>query len=399
MKRFEYKAKDTKSGRNVKGTIQAESERLAGKLLMERGFAPTEIKEEGGNAADKLMYKIALKDKIVFTRQFSTLIGSGLPLADALKTVADQTQNKLMRAVIEDILGMVSGGKSLSESLDKYPDVFDNVYRALVAAGELSGTLDKSLIRLAAQQEKDAATMSKIRGAMTYPVIVMAVMMMVMLFMVFSVIPQVESLYLDLGQELPGATRILVGLTNFMLNFWWLVLALVVAGVFLAVQWLKTESGIHFKDQFKLKVPMFNALTTRLYNARFTRTSQTLLETGVPMLDVLRISGDAVNNTIVQADIQEAAEKVKGGAALSASLRDKKTIMLLVPQMIYVGEQSGRIDEMLGKCAQVFEDELEERVRTISTMIEPVLMVFLALGAGGIIAAVLLPMYNLVNIV
>jgi len=398
MKRFNYKAKDSKTGKNVKGSIQAESERLAGKLLMDRGFVPTDIREEGGGA-DKFIYKIALKDKIVFTRQFATLIGSGLPLADSLRTVADQTPNKLMKAVIEDVLSMVEGGKSLSESLNKYPDVFDNVYRSLVSAGELSGTLDKSLVRLAAQQEKDAATMSKIRGAMTYPVIVLVVMGAVMLFMVFTVIPQVEQLYVDMGQQLPVATRILVAIVDFFMSFWWLVTAALLAGGYLFWQWMKTDSGIEFKDQVKLNVPVFNALTRRLYMARLCRTSQTLLETGVPMLDVLRITGESVNNTVVQRDIDGAAEKVKGGAALSASLKDRDSILPLVPQMIYVGEQSGRIDEMLGKAAQVYEDELDERVRTISTMIEPVLMVFLALGAGGIIAAVLLPMYNLVNIV
>jgi type IV pilus assembly protein PilC len=327
------------------------------------------------------------------------LIGSGLPLADSLRTVADQTSNKLMKGIVEDMLSSVEGGKPLSEAMDRYPDVFNNVYRALIGAGEMSGTLDKALIRLAEQQEKDAETISRVRGAMVYPAIVMVVMVAVMLFMVFSVVPQVEALYKDLGQTLPMMTLILVWMTNFILSFWWLILAIFVALGWLFWQWLHTESGIKFKDNFKLNVPLFNKLTRRLYMARFARTAQTLLTTGVAMLDVLHISGEAMNNTVVQKEIDDAADKVKGGSALSTSLKDKQYIMPLLPQMIYIGEQSGKIDDMLGKAAQVYEDELEEEVRNLSTMIEPILMVVLAVMAGGLIAAVLLPIYQLVNIV
>jgi type IV pilus assembly protein PilC len=400
MKRFAYKAKDSKTGKVVKGSIQAESERLAGKLLLDRGMMPENIKEELTNqGANKLINRVSLKDKIIFTRQFATLVGSGLPLADSLHTVAEQTQNKTMKAILEDVLGMVEGGKSLSEAMDKYPDVFNNVYRALISAGEMSGTLDKSLVRLAEQQEKDAETISKVRGAMVYPAIVLAVMVIVMLFMVFSVVPQVEALYNDLGQTLPMMTLILVGITNFMLGYWWLVLIILAMLGYLFWQYLKTEGGIKFKDTFKLNVPLFNRLTRRLYMARFARTTQTLLLAGVSMLDVLKISGEAVNNTVVQKEIDSAAEKVKGGSALSSALKDREYILPLVPQMTYVGEQSGKIDEMLGKAAQVYEDELDEEVRNLSTMIEPILMVVLAVMAGGLIAAVLLPIYQLVNIV
>ena len=400
MRRFTYKAKDQKTGKVVKSSIQAESERLAGKLLMERGFLPIDIKEEAlDKGINKALNRITLKDRIIFTRQFATLVGAGLPLADSLRTTADQTANKLMKAVVEELLSQVEGGRPLSEAMDRYPDVFNNVYRALIGAGEMSGTLDKALFRLAAQQEKDAETISRVRGAMVYPAIVMVVMIAVMLFMVFSVVPQVEALYKDMGQVLPWMTQVLVFTTNFMLNFWWLILALCGVLGWLFYQWLKTESGIRFKDNFKLNVPLFNRLTRRLYMARFARTSQTLLTTGVAMLDVLRISGEAVNNTIVQGEINDAADKVKGGSSLSSSLKDKTYIMPLVPQMIYIGEQSGKIDDMLGKAAQVYEDELEEEVRNLSTLIEPILMVVLALMAGGLIAAVLLPIYQLVNIV
>jgi type IV pilus assembly protein PilC len=399
MKRFLYKAKDAKTGERLKGSIQAESERAAGRLLVERGYVPISLDEEGMGILAKLMGKVTTKDKIVFTRQFATLIGAGLPLANSLRTVADQTQNKAMKAVIEDILASVEGGKSLADAFSKHPDTFDKVYLALIAAGEMSGTLDESLKRLALQQEKDAAMMSKIRGAMTYPAIVLVVIILVVAFMMFTVVPQVEALYEDLKQPLPALTAFMVGMANFFISFWWVVLIVLVGLVWFFGQFLRTNTGIRFAAAFKLNVPLFKNLFRRLYMARFARTAQILLATGVAMLDTLRISGDAMNNVLVKRSVDEAAEKVQGGKELSDSLRDKDYIMPLVPQMISIGEQSGKIDEMLGKAAQVYEDELDEQIRTISTMIEPILIVFLAIVAGGMIAAILFPIYALVNLV
>jgi type IV pilus assembly protein PilC len=194
-------------------------------------------------------------------------------------------------------------------------------------------------------------------------------------------------------------TQILVACTNFLLAYWWAVLIGMGVIGYLFWQWLKTEPGIKFKDTFNLNVPLFSKLTRRLYMARFARTTQILLATGVSMLDVLKISGEAVNNTVVNEQIEDAATRVKGGALLSSALKDKEYILPLVPQMVSIGEQSGKIDEMLGKAAQIYEDELEEQIRNLSTMIEPILMVILALMAGGLIVAVLLPIYQIVNVV
>jgi type IV pilus assembly protein PilC len=402
MKRFDYRARNLKTGAVVKGNIQAETERAAGKLLIDKGLSPISLKAEGEALFGFLKGgkgKVGTKDKIVFTRQFATLIGAGLPLANSLRTVADQTQNKAMKSVIESILADVEGGKPLVDAFAKHPKVFDKVYLSLIAAGEMSGTLDESLKRVAMQQEKDSAMMSKIRGAMTYPGIVLVVILLVVGFMLFTVVPQVENLYNDLKQPLPAATAIMVGGANFLMQFWWLVLVVVVGAVVGFVSFLKTKVGVRVFSMFKLNVPMFKKLFQRLYMARFARTAQILLATGVAMLDVLRISGDAVNNEVVKESITKAAEMVKGGKALSVAIKDKPYIMPLVPQMVSIGEQSGKIDEMLGKAAQVYEDELDEQIRTISTMIEPVLMVFLALVAGGMIAAILFPIYSLVNMV
>lgn len=398
MRKFNYQARDGATNKIVKAVVQAESENAAAKLLITQGFTPlsiTEISEDG--ALGFLRNRISTKDRIVFTRQLATLIGAGLPLSQSLHTALEQTENKRLQGVIEDVTASIEGGKSLHESFSKHPDVFDKVFLALIAAGEASGTLDDALRRIADQQEKDAATMSKIKGAMTYPVIVLVVIFGVMGFMLFTVVPQVEKLYSDLGETLPFITQMMVTAANFMTGFWWLILMALVAVVYFSRQYFRTESGIKFVDTLKLNAPIFGPMFRKLYMARLTRTGQTLLTTGVPMLDMLRITSEAVNNTIIAKSVERAADKVKGGKALSASLQPEEYILPLVPQMIKIGEQSGKIDDMMGKTAQVYEDELDEQIKTISTSIEPILMVVLAVVAGSMVAAILLPIYSLVN--
>ena len=399
MKKFSYEARDQSSNKITKATLQADSETAAAHLLIEQGFTPLVIKEQTdqGNFLAKLSGRITTKDKIVFTRQLATLIGAGLPLAQSLHTALEQTQNKQLQSIIQEIVASVEGGKTLSDSFAKHPQVFDAVFIALVSAGELSGTLDDSLQRVANQQEKDAATTSKIRGALTYPIIVLVVIFGVMAFMLFTVVPQVEKLYHDLKKQLPFITQVMVGIADFLTHYWWVVVIVIGIAVYFFLQYLKTEQGIKFKDTFKLNVPVFGKMFRKLYMARFTRTGQTLLSTGVSMLDMLGITATAINNTILAKGITRAAEKVKGGKALSVALQPEDYILPLVPQMIKIGEQSGRIDEMMGKVAQVYEDELDEEIRTISTSIEPILMVVLAIVAGGMVGAILLPIYSLVN--
>lgn len=399
MKKYDYEARDSASNKIVKSVVQADSENAAAKLLTSQGFVPLkiELQDDKTSFFAKFSGRITTKDKVVFTRQLATLIGAGLPLAQSLRTVQEQTTNKRMQEIVQEIISDVEGGKSLSDSFAKHPEAFNKVYVALVSAGETSGTMDDSLKRLAAQQEKDAAMMSKIRGAMMYPSIVLAVIILVIGFMLFTVVPQVEGLYRDLNKGLPFVTLMMIKVANFFSSLWWLViLAMIIGGYFLA-QYLKTEQGIRTKDIFKLNVPMFKGMFRKMYMARFARTGQVLLSTGVPMLDMLRITSDAVNNVIISESILRASDKVKGGKALSASLSNEDYFLAMVPQMIKIGEQSGKIDEMMGKTAQVYEDELDEEIRALSTAIEPVLMVFLAIVAGTMVAAILLPIYSLVG--
>lgn len=399
MKKYDYEARDSASNKIVKSVVQADSENAAAKLLTAQGFVPLkiELQDDKTNFFARFSGRITTKDRVVFTRQLATLIGAGLPLAQSLRTVQEQTTNKRMQEIVQEIISDVEGGKSLSDSFAKHPEAFNKVYVALISAGETSGTMDDSLKRLAAQQEKDAAMMSKIRGAMMYPSIVLVVIILVIGFMLFTVVPQVEGLYRDLNKGLPFVTLMMIKVANFFSSLWWLViLAMIIGGYFLA-QYLKTEQGIRTKDIFKLNVPLFKGMFRKMYMARFARTGQVLLSTGVPMLDMLRITSDAVNNVIISESILRASDKVKGGKALSASLSNEDYFLAMVPQMIKIGEQSGKIDEMMGKTAQVYEDELDEEIRALSTAIEPVLMVFLAIVAGTMVAAILLPIYSLVG--
>lgn len=399
MKKYTYEARDNATNKIVKSVVQADSENAAAKLLTSQGFAPLKIELQDDKAGffARLSGRISAKDKIVFTRQLSTLIGAGLPLAQSLRTVQEQTSNKKMQEIVQEIVADVEGGKSLSDSFGKHPEVFDKVYVALVSAGEASGTMDQALKRLAAQQEKDAAMMSKIKGAMIYPAIVLSVIVLVVGFMLVTVVPQVEHLYKDLNKQLPIMTLIMVNTANFFISFWWLIIIILGVGGYFLLQYIKTDPGIKMKDTFKLNVPLFKGMFRRLYMARFARTAQTLLSTGVPMLDMLKITSDAVNNVIISKGINRAADKVKGGKALSMALKSEEYFLVMVPQMIKIGEQSGKIDEMLGKTAQVYEDELDEEIKAISTAIEPILMVFLAGVAGLMVGAVLFPIYSLVG--
>lgn len=398
MKRYTYKAKDKRTGRVIGGTVQAENERAAGRILFEQGYIPQKVREDTKDGFfSKLSNRVSSKQRIIFTRQFATLIGAGLPLSTSLRMVAEQTEDKATKAMIEDVLAQVEGGKTLHEAFAKHPDVFNRVYLSLIEAGEASGTLDKSLQRLAVQQEKDANMISKIRGAMIYPAIVLAVIVVVVIFMMIAVVPQVEGLYRDLGKPLPVLTQVLVAISNFVMNFWWLITVMLGLAVWFFMQFRKTDVGQKWLSMVKLRAPIFSGLFLRLYNARFARIAQMLLSAGVPMLDAINISAEAVNNIVLEDQFKQAATMVRSGKPLSTALKAREYILPLLPQMAATGEQSGKIDEMLGKAAQIYEDELDERIAAISTMIEPILMVVLAVVAGGLVGAVLFPIYSLVS--
>ncbi len=396
MQIFTYKARDLKTGKKVTAEVEADSDRVAARLLNERGLAPLEIRLKDDHVAAAIFKRIPTKDKVIFSRQLSTLMNAGLPLVQSLNTVNGQTNNKAFKEVIGNIIGDVETGSTLADALAKHPKVFDTVYTSLIAAGEASGTLDMSLARLADQQEKDSEIISKIRGALVYPAIVIVVLIGVVVFMLTSVLPQVQNLYNGLpGAKLPVLTRGLLGLSSFILNFWWMIILVLVAIVFVGIRWARTPQGKSRLDHIKMTAPAIGPLYMKLYMARFARISSTLVASGVPMIKMLATTAEAVDNIHIEASISRASEQVKGGKSLSQSLSGDDNFLELVPNMINIGEQSGSLDKMLAKLADYYEKEVDNQIRSISTVIEPAMMVIVGIIALIMVAAVLLPIYSL----
>ncbi|MBA3757875.1 type II secretion system F family protein [Candidatus Saccharibacteria bacterium] len=400
MLTYTYTARESSTGKKIKAELQAESEKAAAKLLKERGLQALEITQEGGKKSplDKILKRIPTKEKVIFSRQLSTLINAGLPIVQSLQNVSEQTSNKTFSSIINSIIQDVEAGSSFSVALSKYPKVFNNVYISLVAAGETSGTLDVSLERLANQQEKDADIISKVRGAMIYPIIVMVVMMAVVIFMLTTVLPQVQVLYDGLpGAELPLLTKVLLSMSNALINYWWIFIVILVFFAFMFSRWARTGPGKQVIDQLKMTMWPVGPLFVKLYMARFSRTGATLVGSGVPLLQMLGITAEAVNNVHIASSINKAAEKVKGGKSLSEGLMGEPHFPDLVPNMIRIGEQSGAMEAMMGKSADYYEKEVDNQIKAISTLVEPVLMIIMGIVAFLIVAAVLLPIYGLVG--
>lgn len=400
MLTFTYTARDPATGQKVKAEVQAENQQAAARLIQKEGLAPLEVtaKSVDGKGLAKLFNKVKTKERVIFARQLSTLINAGLPLVQSLRSVLAQTKSKPLQAVINSIITDVESGKPMSETIAKFPDVFNQVFVSLIASGETSGTLDTSLERIANQQEKDAEIMAKVRGAMTYPVIVLFVMMGVVGFMITSVLPQVETLYSGIpGVQLPLITRVLLVISHFVTDSWYIVAGVLIAIGFFTGKWARTGPGKSFFDALKMRMWPVGPLFMKLYMARFARTGATLVATGVPLIQTLEITAKAVDNTHISKSINQAIEKVKGGKALSASLAGDPNFLELVPQMLKIGEDSGAIEAMLEKTADYYEKEVDNQIKSISTIIEPVLMIVLGIVALIIVAAVLLPIYGLVG--
>ncbi len=398
MLNYSYTARNAKTGQKVKAQVQADNEEAATKLIREQGLTPIDIKEEKAGGFSFKLKRIKTKDKVLFSRQLSTLINAGLPLVQSLRSVASQTTNKPLKVVINQVIADVEAGGSFASGLEKHPKVFNRVYISLVAASEASGTLDTGLERLADQQEKDADIIAKVKGAMIYPLIVMAVMLCVVGFMIIKVLPQVQGIYSGLdGVSLPLVTRVLLAISHFITHFWWIVLIILGLSAFFGTRAAKTLGGRRVIDRFKMSAWPIGPLFMKLYMARFARTGTTLVAAGVPLIQVLEITAEAVDNVHIGDSLKKAIEKVKGGKALSDAIDGDRNFLILVPNMLRIGEQSGALETMLAKVAEYYEKEVDNEVKAISTIIEPVMMVIMGIMALIIVAAILLPIYGLVN--
>ena len=400
MANFIYKAVDPATRKHVSVSISAASQAEANRLILERGLRPLSVKETrtGDSSLLAALRGIKRKDRVLFTTQMSTLLSAGLPLLQSLETAADQTANKELKKIIRDLIISIESGVSFSDALAKYPRVFDNIFVNLVKSGEASGALDTSLQRLAVQQEKDGALIDKLKNALVYPVIVSIVMVLVVVFMLVLVLPKVTAFYEGLdGVSLPFITRALLAVSDFVINFWYLMIGGLFGFVVGLRYWMRSDSGKSVMDQVKLQMPVLKNLYRNVYMARFSRTIGTLFGAGVNLIHSLEIIQKGINNVHVERSLGRSTALVQEGTPLSASLRQNPHFTDLVSDMIQIGEQSGQTEEMLLKAATYYESEVEKALKTLSTMLEPIMILSLGGVAIAIILAILLPIYSVFN--
>ncbi|NCN06905.1 MAG: type II secretion system F family protein [Candidatus Pacebacteria bacterium] len=395
---FAYTAKN-EFGENLRGKVEARNVHQAASVLKERNLLVIQLKPltEDAFAPLKAMFVGVKTDDIVnFTRQLSTMISAGLPLASSLSILVQQSKPEMSRltaAILED----VEGGISFADALEKHPDAFDNLYTQLVRAGELGGVLDEVLARLAENMEKSKAFRAKTKGAMIYPVIVLLAMVIVGFIMMIFVIPKLTAMYTDFGAELPLATRALIGISEFMKTFWWLFIGGGIGGFLAFKRWIKTESGRAIWHTFILRIPIIGVLNTKIVLTEFARTTSLLIGAGVSLLNALEIVTKGVSNQVYQSALEDATKDVEKGVPLSEALERGAAFPPILFQMTAVGEETGKLDEILKKLSDYFEQESEQAVKNLTAAMEPLIMVVLGIGVGAMVIAIIMPIYNLTS--
>ena len=397
---FSYKAKN-RAGKVVVGKTIAENEEQARKDIAKQDLFVLSIKNKKHHFLSELSFKkqVSAKDKIIFTRELAIMIRGGLPLIDALSTLEEQTENLEFKRVIKVIATDVRGGLALSKALAKHPQVFPDLYIAVTTSGERSGKLDEVLNRLSEQLQKDYDLTASVKNAITYPSVVIATLIMVVILMLIFVVPKMRTIFNDMGVALPLATRMLLSISSFVINYWYVILIIIV-GLFLFIRfWNRTVAGGLAFDKMKIKIPIFGNLIKKIYLARFTRTTATLIASGLPMLEIIETDRVVVGNKYYEPIFDQIHQDVEGGVPLSLAMKKHKIFPVMISQMISVGEKSGKIDEMLLQLADFYDKEVAAITSNMAALIEPILMVIIGIGVGAAIIAIIMPIYSLVNVV
>ena len=394
---FKYKVRD-KDNQIVEGKLEATSEKQAAEVLKSKNYWIASLsKEESLSFFNLNKLKKPKEDDLVdFTRQLSTMINSGLTLIDALRILKNQSPQTLI-PVLDKILTEVESGKSLSQALEATGDVFSSVYIALVRVGESAGLLDDILKKLAESMEAEREFKNKTKGALVYPAIVVVGMIVVVVIMMIFVIPKMTQMYVDMGIELPMMTRVLIGTSEFMARYWYLLFGLVAISVSSFKKWAKTELGGMITEQITFKIPVWGKLKEDVILAKFARTMGLLVASGISVLEALRIVGDTLGSRIYKEGLNRVMERVEKGVSLAESMSAIEEFPPILPQMVSVGEQTGKVDEVLTRLAIYYEAESAQKIKTLTTAIEPLIMVVMGVGVGFLVAAVILPIYNLTS--
>jgi len=389
---------ETKKGKVIKGELEAADEKAAGLQLKRRNLKIKKIKPKPKDIFENVSFmqpKVTNKDIVIFTRQFSTMIDAGLPLLQGLTILADQAENRTFKRILKEIVKDVEGGSSLAEAMGKHPKIFDSLFVNLIAAGEVGGILDTILQRLAAYIEKAEKLKSKIKGAMTYPIIVVAIAIIVMAVIMIFVIPVFQDMFSSFGKALPVPTQIVVAISNFTTeNILYMIGALILF-VFLFKKYRGTTRGRKTTDALSLKLPVFGPLLKKVAVARFSRTLGTMIKSGVPIITALEIVARTSGNVVLEEVVLDVRSSIAEGQPIADPLSENDIFPNMVVQMIAVGEATGALDSMLEKIADFYDDEVDVAVEAMTSMLEPLLMVFLGGSIGGLVVAMYLPIFSM----
>jgi len=400
---FKWEGK-SRTGQVLKGEMDAPTEEAVSQKLRSQQIMPSKIK--GKSRGEMLMsiqigggQKITDHDVVIFSRQFATMIDAGLPLVQCLDILINQQDNKNFQKVLQDVKTDVESGSTFAKALGKHPKVFDQLYVALVAAGEVGGILDTIMNRLSAYMEKSAKLRGKVKGALMYPMVVMIIALGVCAIMLIFVIPVFKKMFEDFGGALPGPTQVVVDLSQFLRGWWYVLIPALVGAVYVFKFLVNTPRGKAIKDDVSLKLPVFGELIRKQAVAKFTRTLGTMITSGVPILDGLEIVAKTAGNSTIEKAIMKTKDSIAEGKTIAEPLLESGVFPPMVCQMITVGEATGALDVMLAKIADFYEDEVDVATDTLTKLLEPIMMVFLGGIVGGLLVTMYLPIFKIVTVI
>ncbi len=399
MPSFAYAAREAATGREIKSSIDAATEQAAIAALLNRNLLVVSIQEKVGKKGKNLGGKVALHDLVVYTRQLATMIDAGLAMVQCLQALAEQTPSRVMREVIKDVCARVEAGDSFSDALKKHPKTFDRLYTCMVAAGERGGLLAEILARLATYLENSARLRKKVKSAMMYPTAVTTIAIGITVFLLVKVVPVFGEIYSGFGAKLPGPTQWLINISELLRNNLLIVAPILGALIYGWFAYIKTKKGREFWDRTRIRLPIFGGIAHKICLARFTRTLASLIRSGIPILEVLNIVSQTVGNVIMEKAILTASVDIERGEGIAAALGKHPIFPSMVIRMVTAGEQTGKIDAMLERISDFLDEEIETTLSGLTSLIEPILIVFLGFPVGGIAICMFLPIFKMTEII
>ena len=398
---FDYRVRDRK-GDIVTGTLEGESVQAVADRLRQMGLTPVDVKQHGTGLKMEIVLRpghVDMKDLAIFARQFATMVNAGLPILRCVAVLADQTESPELAKVLRKVRTDVEQGTSLTAALARHPKTFSNLFVAMIRTGETTGALGEVLEELAKQIEKETTLRGKVKSAMTYPIAVVGLVLVIMAAMLLLVVPQFKSIYAELNAPLPLPTRLLLAASTFVQAAWWILILAAVGGAVALRRWIKTSAGRLRWDQLKISAPLIGSLFHKVAMARFSTTLSLMLRSGVPILQALDVVKDTVNNAVVARALDEVKGSVREGESVSRPLGRHPVFPTMVVQMLSVGEDSGSVDTMLGKVADFYNEEVSAAVDSLTSLIEPALILVIGVVVGLSVISLYLPMFNIINLI